>query len=118
MDKRRCEVAQAVNRSSRQFHFPALTGAHTHPGDLFDAPKAPEVVLPSRNFYVRKSKFIDSGIMAALKCIEAGLPVPEMCRELRFSSATFCKWRAKFGSMSTIPRGAREGARRREPVIS
>jgi len=56
--------------------------------------------------------------MAALKCIEAGLPVPEMCRELRFSSATFCKWRAKFGSMSTIPRGAREGARRREPVIS
>ncbi len=30
---------------------------------------------------------------------EAGLTVPELCRELGISSATFYKWRAKFGGM-------------------
>ena len=39
--------------------------------------------------------------MAALKRVEAGLPVPEICRELGISSATFYKWRAKFGGMGT-----------------
>jgi putative transposase len=28
---------------------------------------------------VKKSRFTDSQIMAALKRVEAGLPVPEMC---------------------------------------
>ena len=37
--------------------------------------------------------------MAALKRVEVGLPVPEICRELGISSATFYKWRAKFGGM-------------------
>jgi putative transposase len=50
---------------------------------------------------VKKSRFIDSQIMAALKRVEAGLPVPEMCRELGISSATFYKWRANFGGMNT-----------------
>ena len=39
--------------------------------------------------------------MAALKRVEVGLPVPEICRELGISSATFYKWRAKFGGMDT-----------------
>jgi putative transposase len=39
--------------------------------------------------------------MAALKRVEAGLPVPEICRELGISTATFYKWRAKFGGMDT-----------------
>ena len=39
--------------------------------------------------------------MAVLKRVEAGLPVPEICRELGISSATFYKWRAKFGGMDT-----------------
>ncbi len=43
----------------------------------------------------------DSQIMAALKRVEAGLPVPEICRELGISTATFYKWRAKFGGMDT-----------------
>jgi putative transposase len=50
---------------------------------------------------VKKSRFTDSQIMAALKRVEAGLPVPEMCRELGISTATFYKWRAKFGGMDT-----------------
>jgi putative transposase len=48
---------------------------------------------------MRKSKFSDSQIMDALKRVEAGLPVPEVCRALGVSSATFYKWRAKYGGM-------------------
>jgi putative transposase len=49
--------------------------------------------------YMKKSRFTDSQIMDALKRAEAGLAVPEVCRELGISSATFYKWRAKFGGM-------------------
>jgi len=50
---------------------------------------------------MRKSKFTDSQIMDALKRVEAGLSVPDVCRELGISVATFYKWRAKFGGMDT-----------------
>jgi putative transposase len=50
---------------------------------------------------VKKSRFTDSQIMAALKRVEVGLPVPGICRELGISTATFYKWRAKFGGMDT-----------------
>ena len=45
------------------------------------------------------SKFTDSQIMAILKQAEVGTPVPELCREHGMSSASFYKWRAKFGGM-------------------
>jgi putative transposase len=48
---------------------------------------------------MKKSKFTDSQIMAALKRAETGIAVPEICRELGISSATFYKWRAKYGGM-------------------
>ena len=48
---------------------------------------------------MKKSRFTDSQIMDALKRVEAGLSVPEVCRELGISAATFYKWRAKFGGM-------------------
>ncbi len=50
---------------------------------------------------MKKSKFSDSQIMDALKRVEAGLPVPDLCREIGISIATFYKWRAKFGGMDT-----------------
>ena len=50
---------------------------------------------------MKKSKFSDSQIMAALGRVEAGMPVPEICREVGISTATFYKWRAKFGGMDT-----------------
>lgn len=37
--------------------------------------------------------------MAIVKQAEAGAPVPELCREHGMNSATFYKWRAKFGGM-------------------
>ncbi len=50
---------------------------------------------------MKRSKFTDSQIMDALKRGDAGLAVPEVCRELGISSATFYKWRAKYGGMDT-----------------
>lgn len=47
------------------------------------------------------SKFTDSQIMDALKRVDAGLAVPDVCRELGISSATFYKWRPKYGGMDT-----------------
>lgn len=48
---------------------------------------------------MKKSRFTDSQIIAALKQVEAGTPVPELCRQHGISSATFYKWRSKFGGM-------------------
>ena len=48
---------------------------------------------------MKKSKFTDSQIMAILKQNEAGIKVPDLCREHGISSATFYKWRSKFGGM-------------------
>ena len=48
---------------------------------------------------MKKSRFTDSQIAEALKRVEAGLAVPELCREMGISSATFYKWRAKYGGM-------------------
>ena len=48
---------------------------------------------------MRKSKCSDSQIMAMIKQNEAGVSVPDLCREHGMSSAQFYKWRAKFGGM-------------------
>lgn len=48
---------------------------------------------------MKKSRFTDSQIIEAIKRVEAGLAVPELCRELGISSATFYKWRSKYGGM-------------------
>ncbi|GHA17753.1 hypothetical protein GCM10008090_29310 [Arenicella chitinivorans] len=48
---------------------------------------------------MKKSKYSDSQILAILNQAEAGTPVPELCREHGMSSATFYKWRAKYGGM-------------------
>ena len=48
---------------------------------------------------MKKSKFTDSQILAVLKQAEAGAPVPVLCREHGISTATFYKWRSKFGGM-------------------
>jgi putative transposase len=48
---------------------------------------------------MKKSRYTDSQIMAILKQAEAGTPIPELCREHGMSSASFYKWRAKYGGM-------------------
>jgi len=48
---------------------------------------------------MKKSRFTDSQIVGLLKRAEAGETVPALCREVGVSTATFYKWRAKFGGM-------------------
>ncbi len=48
---------------------------------------------------MKKSRFTDGQILAILKQAEAGVAVPDLCREHGVSSATFYKWRARFGGM-------------------
>jgi putative transposase len=52
-----------------------------------------------KRFYMKRSKFSDSQIVEAVKRVEAGLDVPDICRELVIRSATFYKWRAMYGGM-------------------
>ena len=48
---------------------------------------------------MKQSKFTDSQIIAALKQAEGGTPVPGIFREYGISTATFYKWRAKYGGL-------------------
>lgn len=48
---------------------------------------------------MKTSRYSDSQIINILKQAEAGTPVPELCREHGMSSATFYKWRVKYGGM-------------------
>ncbi len=50
---------------------------------------------------MKKSKFTDSQVMEAIKRVEAGLAVTDICRELGISTALFYRWRAKYGGMDT-----------------
>jgi len=48
---------------------------------------------------MKKPRYSDTQIIKILKEAEAGTPVPELCRQYGMSSASFYKWRAKFGGM-------------------
>ena len=48
---------------------------------------------------MKRSKYSDSQIISILKQAESGTPVPALCREHGMSSATFYKWRSKYGGM-------------------
>lgn len=48
---------------------------------------------------MKKSKFSDAQIFKILKQAESGVPVNELCREHGMSSASFYKWRSKYGGM-------------------
>jgi putative transposase len=48
---------------------------------------------------MKKSKFTDSQITAAIKSYEAGKDVSQICRELKINKATFYYWKKKFSGM-------------------
>jgi putative transposase len=50
---------------------------------------------------MKTSRYSDSQIMAILKQNETGISVSDLCREHGMSSASFYKWRAKYGGMDT-----------------
>jgi len=48
---------------------------------------------------MKQSRFSESQILAILRQAEGGVPVGQLCREHGMSSASFYKWRAKYGGM-------------------
>ena len=48
---------------------------------------------------MKRSRFSEEQIIAVLKEQEAGMATADVCRRHGISSATFYKWRAKFGGM-------------------
>ena len=44
-------------------------------------------------------RFSEGQILAILKQAEGGVPVAELCRQHGMSSASFYKWRSKYGGM-------------------
>jgi len=48
---------------------------------------------------MKTSRYSESQIMNILKQVEAGVAVSELCREHGMSSASFYKWRSKYGGM-------------------
>lgn len=49
---------------------------------------------------MKKSRFTEEQIVFALKQAELGTSVPDVCRKLGISDATFYKWRKKYGAIS------------------
>ena len=48
---------------------------------------------------MKRSRFNEEQIIAILKEQEAGMATAEVCRRHGISSATFYKWKSKFGGM-------------------
>jgi putative transposase len=48
---------------------------------------------------MKTARYSDAQTMGILKQAEGGTPVSELCREHGMSSASFYKWRAKFGGL-------------------
>ncbi len=48
---------------------------------------------------MKRSRFSEEQIVAILKEQEAGVPTAEVCRKHGVSSATFYKWKARYGGL-------------------
>jgi putative transposase len=48
---------------------------------------------------MKRTKFTESQIVAAIKKQESGISTKEVARELGVSEATFYNWKAKYGGM-------------------
>jgi len=48
---------------------------------------------------MKKTRFTESQIVAAIKKHESGISTAEICRDLGISNQTFYNWKAKYGGM-------------------
>jgi putative transposase len=56
-------------------------------------------LLPQAEFIMRRSKFTESQIIGILQQADAGMALPDLCRQSGISEGTFYRWRAKYGGM-------------------
>lgn len=50
---------------------------------------------------MKKIRSTEPQIVAVLREAECGMAIPALCRAHGISTASFCKWRAKYGGMDT-----------------
>jgi putative transposase len=48
---------------------------------------------------MKRSKFSEEQVAYALRQVEAGTPVPDVCRQLGVSEATFYSWKKKYAHL-------------------
>ncbi len=48
---------------------------------------------------MKRMRFTEEQITFALRQVEGGVPVKEVCRKLQISEQTFYRWKKKFGGM-------------------
>lgn len=49
---------------------------------------------------MRKSRFTEEQIRYAVQQVEAGIPIPEVCRKYGVAEATFYRWRQRYGGLT------------------
>ena len=48
---------------------------------------------------MKRKRFTDQQIAFAVRQVEGGVPVKEVCRKLQISEQTFYRWKKKFGGL-------------------
>jgi putative transposase len=48
---------------------------------------------------MKRSQYTDQQVAFALQQAEAGTPVPEVCRKMGVSEATYYRWKQKYGGL-------------------
>jgi len=54
-------------------------------------------------FHMKSKRFTEKQIIKILKEAEAGVPIPDLCRQHGFSKSSFYKWRAKYSGLVKSP---------------
>ena len=63
---------------------------------------------------MKRSRFTDEQIAYALRQVDGGTAVADVCRQMSISEATFYVWKKKYANLGAAPRSASCGTARRE----